>query len=153
MRKVYVVLAGLLLASVVVQFYFAAVGAFDRPMEEGSFALHDTFGMMAIPILSLLATVAAALAKAPGRLIGFTLLPLGLVIVQVLIVVLGRALNDDTGYTTTAGLAVLGLHAINGLAVMGAAGSVLRRARALAAAPAGAASGGTAPGEPAARVS
>ncbi|GGP79926.1 DUF6220 domain-containing protein [Streptosporangium pseudovulgare] len=152
MRKVYVALAGLLLAAVVVQFYFAAVGAFDRPMEEDSFALHNMVGRMVIPILSLLATVAAALARAPGRLIALTLLPLGLVVVQVLIVVLGRALNDDTGYTTTASLVVLGLHAVNGMAVVGSAGTILRQARALAAAPAGATSGGTAPEEPAARV-
>jgi hypothetical protein len=134
-RKVYAALAGLLLLAVLVQFYFAAVGAFAKPQDENSFALHSVTGMMIIPVLTLLATVAAALARVPGRLIGLTLLPLGLVIVQVLIVVLGKALNDDTDNTTPAGLAILGLHAINGLAVMAAAGVVFRRARMLATAP------------------
>jgi hypothetical protein len=92
--------------------------------------------MMIIPLLSLLATVAAATARAPGRLIGLTILPFGLVVVQVLIVTLGRAFSDGTGENTTpAGLAILGLHAVNGLAIMGVAGLVLRQARLLAAAP------------------
>ncbi|MFJ2031061.1 DUF6220 domain-containing protein [Streptosporangium sp. NPDC087985] len=145
MRKVYVALSGLLLLAIVAQFYFAAVGAFDKPQEDGSFALHSMTGTMVIPVLSLLAIVAAAVARAPGRLIGLTALPLGLLVVQVLIIVLGRALNDSTGNTTPASLAILGLHAVNGMAMMGTAGLVLRRARALMTAPDGAAAAGEAP--------
>ncbi|MFC4588209.1 DUF6220 domain-containing protein [Sphaerisporangium corydalis] len=139
MRKAYAVLAGLLLLSVVVQFYLAAVGAFDKPQEDGSFALHSMTGMMIIPLLSVLATVAAAIAKAPGRLIGMSIAPLGLVIVQVLIIVLGGALDDSAGNTTTPSLIVLGLHALNGLAIMGVSAMVFRQARLFA--------GATAPGE------
>src|SRR5204862_158317 len=81
MRRVFFVLAGLLLAAVVVQFYFAAVGAFAKPQDDRSFALHDLNGMLVIPLLSLLATAAAALARAPGRLVGLAVAPGGLVAV------------------------------------------------------------------------
>jgi hypothetical protein len=136
MRKVYVGLSALLLLAVLAQFYFAAVGAFTKPQRDSSFALHDMTGMMIIPLVSLLATIAAALARAPGKVVGLTILPLGLVVVQVLIVTLGRVFSDGNGDNTTpVGLAILGLHALNGLAIMAVAGVVLRRARLLAAAP------------------
>jgi hypothetical protein len=133
MRRLYVALSGLLLAAVAVQFYFAAVGAFDKPRDDSSFALHSVTGMLIIPALSILATVAAALARAPGRLIALTILPFGLVVVQVLIIVLGNAIGGATEDRTPAvALTILGLHALNGLAIMGVAGQVLRRARMLA---------------------
>jgi Family of unknown function (DUF6220) len=135
MRRVYAVLAGLMLLSVVAQFYFAAVGAFDKPQEDGSFALHSMVGMIAVPLLSLLATIAAAVARAPGRLIGMTILPLGLVIVQTLIIAVGGLLADSTGNTTPVSQAILGLHAINGLAIMAVAGMAFRGARMLATSP------------------
>jgi Family of unknown function (DUF6220) len=131
-RRVYLGLAGLLLLAVVAQFYFAAVGAFAKPQTDSSFALHDLTGMLIIPVLSLLATVAAAVARVPGRQIGLTILPLGLVIVQMLIIGVGKALNTDGGdHTTPAALAVLGLHAVNGLAIMAVSGTVFGRAMAL----------------------
>jgi hypothetical protein len=121
----------LLLVAVAVQFYFAAVGAFSKPQTDGSYRLHEVTGMMVIPLLSILATAAAALSRAPGRLIGLAIAPLGLVVVQVLIVLLGKALNDDSGNTTTGSLVILGLHAINGGLVMMVAALNLRGARAL----------------------
>ncbi|MDQ7907120.1 DUF6220 domain-containing protein [Phytohabitans sp. ZYX-F-186] len=134
MRRVFVVLSGLLFLAILAQFYFAAVGAFDRPQDDDSFALHSTTGMMIIPLLSILTTLAAALARAPGRLIGMSLAPLGLVVVQVLIIVVGNAISGGSDEETgAAGLFVFGLHAVNALLVMGAAGAVLRRARAFAA--------------------
>ncbi len=130
-RKVYAALAGLLLAATVVQMYLAAVGAFDKPQDDSSFALHSMNGMMVIPVLSLVATAAAAAAKAPGRQIGLTVLPVGLVVVQALIVALGGLFDDSTGNTTPLSLAILGLHAINGMAVMGVCAMVFRNARRL----------------------
>jgi hypothetical protein len=126
MRKVYCGLAGLMLLSVVAQFYFAAVGGFTKPATDDAYALHSVNGMMIIPALSILATIAAALARLPGRQIGLTILPLGLVVVQMLIVGVGSALNDsDAGDATTTGsLIILGLHGLNGLAIMGVAGTV-----------------------------
>jgi hypothetical protein len=137
MRRVYVAVSGLLVLALVAQFYLAAVGAFDRPHDDSSFALHSENGMLVIPVLILLATLAAALARAPGRLIALTIAPLGLLVVQVLIVVLGNAVaGGDQDPTGAAALAILGLHAINGMFMIGVAATVLRRARALAAEPA-----------------
>jgi Family of unknown function (DUF6220) len=130
MRRIYVVLVGLLLASGGLQFYFAAVGAFTKPQTEDSFALHTLNGRMVFPILAILATIAAALAKAPGKLIGLTILPLGLGIVQVLIIVLGNVIGGATEQRTTPlALAILGLHAVNGMIILGVIGNVMRQAR------------------------
>jgi hypothetical protein len=135
MRRVYLVLAALLMLAVVAQFYLAAVGAFDRPRTDDSFALHAMVGML-VPVIALLATGAAALARAPGRLIGFTVLPAGLAIVQALLAVLAKAFDNADDTTTTAGLIIFGLHGLNALAIMGTSGMVLRNARELAMAPA-----------------
>jgi uncharacterized protein DUF6220 len=132
MRRLYVVLAWLLLASGGLQFYFAAVGAFTKPQTEDSFALHVINGRMVFPMLALLTIGAAAVARAPGRLIGLTSLPLALVIVQTLIIVVGNAIGGATEQRTTPlALAILGLHAVNGMIIMGVISTVLRRARAL----------------------
>ena len=133
MRKVYVGLSALLLIAVVAQFYFAAMGAFTQPQTDSSYGLHSANGMMVIPLLSILATIAAAVARAPGRAIGLAILPVGLVIVQMLIIAVGKALSDgDT--TTPAALVIYGLHAVNGLAIMALAGANLRASRLFAAA-------------------
>jgi hypothetical protein len=129
MRRVYFVLSILMLAAVVAQMYFAAVGAFAKPQTDSSYALHSVNGMLVLPLLSVLATVTAAIAKAPGRLIGLTILPLGLVLVQVLIIALGKAFNDGADNTTAVSIAVMGLHALNALAIGGVASSVLAGAR------------------------
>src|ERR687888_294827 len=104
MRRIYTVVAGLLLAAVVVQFYFAAVGAFAKPQTDSSYALHSINGMM--------------------------------VIVQMLIIALGQAFNTTGDRTTPIGLAIMGLHALNGMAIAGVAGGVFANARALARKPA-----------------
>jgi Family of unknown function (DUF6220) len=135
-RKAYVTLTALMMLAVVAQFYFAAVGAFAKPQDDQSFALHVMDGMAIIPALSLLATLVGALARAPGRLIGLTALPLGLVVLQVLITEVGKGLGASTeDNTTPAALAFLGLHALNGLAIMAAVGIAMRGARKFAAAP------------------
>jgi Family of unknown function (DUF6220) len=134
MRKIFVVVAVAMFLAVLAQFYLAGVGAFDRPQDDGSFELHRIVGMAVIPLLSVLATIAAALARAPGRLIGLAIAPLGLVLVQQLIVVVGDAIAGGGDADTSAGaLVVLGLHAVNGLFTMGVTFQVLRRARAFAA--------------------
>ena len=128
MRRVYFGLSVLLLVAVVLQFYFAAVGAFSKPQSDSSYGLHSLNGMMIIPLLSILAAVAAAVARVPGRAIGLAIAPLGLVVVQVLIIVIGKAFSDGDD-TTPAALVIYGLHAINGLAIMAVAGTNLRAAR------------------------
>ncbi len=135
MRRVYVGIMALLLVSGILQFYFAAIGSFARPQTEDAFSLHVINGRMVFPALAILALIAAALAKAPGKLIALTLAPLGLLIVQSLIIVLGNVIGGSTEQRTTpVSLAILGLHALNGAAVIAATEAVFRRAREHAAA-------------------
>lgn len=131
MRKLYVVFAGLLLLAVVAQFYLAAVGAFDTAPNDESFAPHRSLGYV-IMVLALLAIVVAAVARVPPRLIGLTSLIAGLVVIQSLIRVVAEALGESGDTTTAAGRLVFGMHALNGLAILAAAASVFRGARALA---------------------
>ena len=79
MRKVYVGVSALMLLAVIAQFYLAAMGAFTKPPDvvrpNESFSLHAANGYIVIPVLSLLATIAAAVARAPGRLIALSFVP------------------------------------------------------------------------------
>ncbi len=130
MRRVFAGLAGLLVLTVVAQFFLAASGAFNTAPNEESFQPHRALGYT-IFLLAVLLTILAALARMPGRLIGMTALVAGLSVVQVLIAVLARAFNDTADTSTTAGQLVFGLHAVNGLGIMATAGTVARQARAL----------------------
>lgn len=135
MRKIFVAVSVLMLLAVLVQFYLAGIGAFDRPHDDGSFAPHRLVGMAVIPLLSVLATVTAALARAPGRLIGMAIAPFGLAVVQSLIVEVGNAIAGGEDANTSAGvLVLLGLHVLNALLILGTSAHVVRGARALAAA-------------------
>jgi hypothetical protein len=130
-RRAFVIVSALLLASFVLQFAFAAVGAFTKPAGDSAYALHSVTGMAVIPVLTLLTTLFAALAKAPGRLIGLAVLPLGLVVVQVLIATLANALTDAAGASTPVGLTIASLHALNGIVAVHVVVSVHRAARKL----------------------
>jgi hypothetical protein len=129
MRKVYVFLTGLLLISVVVQFYFAAFGVFTAPANDSQFILHTTNGRIVLPLLCLLCIVAAALARAPGRLIGFTAIPFGLLALQTVLFLVAGLTGSSDEKTTVAGQLILGLHAVNGLCILGASIMVFLRAR------------------------
>jgi len=129
-RKVFAGLAAVLVLAVVVQFFFAASGAFNTAPNDEAFQPHRALGYP-IFILAILMTIVAALARMPGRLIGRTGLVAGLVAVQVVIVVLAKAFNDTGDTSTTAGQLVFGLHAVNGLAILHVAGNLARQARAL----------------------
>ncbi len=150
MRKALVVVTSVLLAAFVLQFVFAAVGAFTKPASEGAYTLHSVTGMAVIPVLILLTTLFAVLAKAPGRLIGLAILPLGLVVLQALIAMLANASTDIAGASTPFGLTIAGLHALNGIIAVHVVVSVLQAARKLAhPPPAGAARVAVREGEPA----
>lgn len=127
-RKLYLGVIGLLFVALLAQFYFAAVGAFDKPQDADSYALHSTNGLVVIPALSVLATIVALLARVPTRLVVMSILPAILVLVQLLLSALGGQDNDTT---TGVGRAILGLHAINGLVTMGIAHMAFMQARAL----------------------
>ncbi|MCW3819147.1 DUF6220 domain-containing protein [Micromonospora sp. DR5-3] len=132
MRKALVIVTTVLLVAFVLQFVFAAVGAFTRPAGDGAYALHSVTGMAVIPALTLLTTLFAVLAKAPGRLIGLAILPLGLVVVQGLIAMLANASTDAAGASTPFGLTIAGLHALNGIIAVHVVVSVHQAARKLA---------------------
>jgi hypothetical protein len=132
MCKAFVIVSTLSLASFVLQFVFAAVGAFTKPAGDGAYTLHSVNGIVVIPALTLLTTLFAALAKAPGRLVGLAILPLGLVVVQALIAVLANAFTDAAGASTPLGLTIAGLHALNGIVAVHVVVSVHRAARKLA---------------------
>ncbi|WP_157987867.1 DUF6220 domain-containing protein [Jiangella endophytica] len=134
MRKIFLGFAVLMLAAVVVQFYLAAAGAFDTAPNDEAFDAHAIGGTVLL-LLAVLATIVAAVAKAGGRLIGMTAGIAGLVLLQSLIRVLADALNDSSDTSTTAGTLVFGLHALNGLAIMGLTARVLADARRLVASP------------------
>ena len=132
MRRAFVVVTSLLLVTFVLQFVFAAVGAFTKPAGDDAYVLHSITGMAVIPALTLLTTLFAALAKAPGRLVALAILPLGLVVVQALIAMLAEAFTDASGGSTPLGLTVAGLHAVNGIVAVHVVVAVLQGARKLA---------------------
>ncbi|MEV1017240.1 DUF6220 domain-containing protein [Micromonospora sp. NPDC049801] len=134
MRKAFVISSGALLTAFALQFVFAAVGAFTKPAEDGAYALHSVNGMAVIPVLTLLTVLFAALARAPGRLVGLAVLPLGLVVVQALLAMLANAGTDAVGVSTPFGLVIGGLHAVNGIVAVHVVVGVMRGARRLAAA-------------------
>ncbi|MGY1810658.1 DUF6220 domain-containing protein [Blastococcus sp. SYSU D00669] len=131
-RKAFVVLVELLAVAVVVQFYFAAFAVFTAPENDSQFVLHLVNGRAVLPLLCLLVIGAAALARAPGRLVGFSALPLGLLVGQMLLFLVAAATGSTPERTNVAGQVVLGLHAVNGLAILTVTLLLLRRARALA---------------------
>jgi hypothetical protein len=138
MRKVFVGFAALQLLAVIAQFYLATFGAFETPhpapgSEGGAIQYHAINGIMIIPVVSILTAIAAALARAGGKLIGLSITPVALVAVQLFVIFsLADILAGGTDKTTTPSLFVLGFHAIDGLLILWAAVSVLRGARALA---------------------
>ncbi|MBQ1018604.1 hypothetical protein KBX71_12125 [Micromonospora sp. D93] len=150
MRKAFVIVSVLSLAAFALQFVFAAVGGFTRPTGDDAYALHSVNGMAVIPVLTVLTALFAALAKAPGRLIGLAILPIGLVVLQPLIAMLAEAFTDASGVSTPLGLTIGGLHALNGIIAVHVVVGVLRGARQLAVpVPASAARLVTREGEPA----
>ncbi|WP_446215688.1 DUF6220 domain-containing protein [Micromonospora sp. IBHARD004] len=132
MRKAFVIVSTLLLVSFVLQFLFAAVGAFTKPAGDGAYALHSINGMAIIPVLTLLTILLAVLAKAPGRLVGLAVLPLGLVVVQALVAALANGSTDAAGASTPFGLTIAGLHALIGIVAVHVVVSVSQAARKLA---------------------
>jgi hypothetical protein len=127
MRRFFTGLAALLALAVVVQFFLAAGGAFDTAPNDESFQTHRALGY-GIVLLAVLVTLVAAMARMPGRLIGMSGLVAGLAVLQGVIRALAKAF-DDTGGSTTAGELVFGLHAVNGLAILAVAVTIVRQAR------------------------
>ncbi len=128
MRRVFQVLTMVLLVAVVVQFYFAAFGVFTAPANDSQFVLHQMNGRVVLPALCLLVIAGAALARAPGRLIGFSAIPLGLLVMQTVLFVIAGLTGSTPEKTNLAGQIVLGLHAVNGLCILGVTILLVRKA-------------------------
>jgi Family of unknown function (DUF6220) len=130
LRRVFALLATLLVLVVVAQFFLAASAAFDTAPNDESFQTHRALGY-GIVLFAIVLTIVAALARMPGRLIGMTGLVAGLGVVQSLIRTIADAFNGPGETSTTAGNLVFGLHAVNALVILAVAGTVALRARAL----------------------
>jgi Kef-type K+ transport system membrane component KefB len=130
MRKVFTGLTALLMLAVVLQFFLAGSGAFDTAPNDESFGPHRALGYL-ILLLAVVAALVGALARIPGRLLGRTVLIVGLALLQPVIAGLASALNDSGGGATSAGKLVFGLHAVNGLIIAAVLATIVRRAREL----------------------
>jgi FtsH-binding integral membrane protein len=129
MRKVYFVLTVLLLISTVVQFYFAALGVFG-PEDADLFVFHSVNGTVVLPILLVLAIIFAALARAGARTIWLNALPILLIALQiVLFIIADAATGTSPENPNVPGAIILGLHAVNGLAILGVMITLVGRAR------------------------
>jgi hypothetical protein len=117
----------------VIQFYFAAFGVFTAPANDSQFILHQMNGRVVLPLLCLLVIAAAALARAPGRLIGFSAIPLGLLVLQIVLFVIAALAGASPEKTNVAGQLILGLHAVNGLAILAVTSLLVLRASRFAA--------------------
>ena len=132
MRKAYFFTTVLLFISTIIQFYFAAMGIFG-PADHSLFVFHSINGQIVLPVLALLAVLFGALSKAGVRTVLLTALPILLVVVQILLFILAGALTGTTPEApNVAGAIILGLHAVNGLAILFVILVVMRRARARA---------------------
>ncbi|MDQ0575971.1 DUF6220 domain-containing protein [Agromyces albus] len=121
MRKVFLTVAVLFTAAVVVQLYLAAVGVFSNPEDE-LFSWHGTNGRIVLPILAILLIVSAALARAGRRTIWLSVLPLVLILFQTVLFILtamGFGLDESNwGSPPLGATLVLSLHAVNGTAIL-----------------------------------
>ncbi|GAA1012357.1 hypothetical protein Aple_007640 [Acrocarpospora pleiomorpha] len=137
MRKVFFWFSVLTLVAVLAQFYFATFGAFERPVpalgaEDSAIMPHVINGTMIIPLLSIVLTVIAAIAKVGRQLIWLSITPFALVAVQLFVIFeIAGLLGATEDKTTTASLFVLGFHALDGVAILFVAVTVVRKARAL----------------------
>ena len=88
---------------------------------------------MVLPLLTVLAVVFAALARAGARTVWLSALPILLIAVQYLLFIIGGTVGGGDENNPTVGSAIiLGLHAVNGIAILGTVITLMTRARARA---------------------
>jgi cytochrome b561 len=120
MRKMFVVVSGLLMLVVAVQFFLAGRGTFTA-----SFDAHRAVGFLTL-LIALAALLLGALARAPKGTLGMMAGVVGLLVLQPLLAGLGIGLGESSA--TTGGL-FFGLHAVNGVIILAMLGGTLRRIR------------------------
>lgn len=111
MSKIFIGAQYLLALAILTQIYLAgfAASSFDNPVV--AFETHRDFGHMIVG-LALVVLLLAFVARVPRRLIGLSTLSVGLIVAQML---LGMT-NENV---TTTSQVMIGIHAINALAIMG----------------------------------
>lgn len=116
LRWVYLMLAWAVVADLCLQFYFAAYGAFSTGRAD--FAGHSANAnlVLVVTLAALLVAIIAAVTGGLGwaRVIGHLVLP-ALVVVQFVLVMAWEAYSSERNSTVPA---VLGLHGLNGVALL-----------------------------------
>lgn len=128
MRRVFTVIGIVLLFAVVVQFFLAGSGAFDTATREKAFEPHRIFGYVVF-VLAILLTIVGASARLPRRLVGMAGLAAGLIALQAVIAIIAEAVEHSGPGANTVAELVFGLHAVNGVVILGLIGNVVRRSR------------------------
>jgi hypothetical protein len=140
MRRLFLVMATLLVLDVVAQFYFAGVGAFHAPFDHEGFGLHAGNSLV-LQGLAVLTAVAAGLARAGWGTVGLAVLVALLKDVQYVIFALtdlfvpaGTPRNAEGIPLVVQGLPnfVIAMHVVNALGILWISVVLLRRARRLA---------------------
>ncbi|GIJ24443.1 DUF6220 domain-containing protein [Micromonospora lutea] len=127
MKKLFAGLVSLLLLAEVVQFYLAASGAFDSAPTEEAFSPHRFLGYVML-LFSVVLVVVSAIARMPGRITGRMAMVAGLVLIQSLI----REVAKSFGEGSETGHLIFGVHAVNGLLIVGTTLWLVRQARQIA---------------------
>jgi glucan phosphoethanolaminetransferase (alkaline phosphatase superfamily) len=131
MRKAFAIISLLFVLSCVLQFYFAAIGVFSEPEEE-LFTIHGMNGAIFLRLLGLLMLVFAAVAKAGKRTVWLSAIAFLLVLFQTVLFILTGILfgtSPDSHETVPLGATLLlGLHGLNGVAILLIGLVVLHRA-------------------------
>lgn len=128
MRKAFTVIGVVLLLAVLIQFFLAGSGAFDTATREKAFEPHRMFGYVVF-VLAIVLTIVGALARLPKRLVGMSGLATGLIALQAVIAVIAEAVEHSGSAGNTVGELVFGLHAVNGVVIIGLIGNIVRRSR------------------------
>jgi len=129
-RKVFSIVSILVIAAVVLQFYFAGLGVFSHP-EEGLFAVHGTAGRIVLPILFLLSLITAAIARAGKKTIWLTVVAILLLALQTVIFILTGAIfntGPEAEVIPLGATIVVSLHALNGVAILFVTSIIAKRA-------------------------
>ncbi|MFI6319031.1 hypothetical protein ACIBG8_15985 [Nonomuraea sp. NPDC050556] len=127
MRKVLVWFTLIQLVLVLLQFYLATFGAFERPVpavgsEDAAIGWHAINGIFVIPVFSLITTILALVARSPGKLTLYASGPLLMALVQMFVIFpLAELAGGTETKTSTASLVVMGFHALVGVVMLGAA--------------------------------
>ena len=134
MRKVFSIVSILVVAAVILQFYFAGMGVFSVP-EEGLFGIHGTSGRIILPVLFILSLITAAIARAGKRTIWMTVIAILLLALQTVIFILTGVIfgvGPESTQIPLAATMTVSLHALNGVAILALTSIIARRAWVLA---------------------